>query len=414
MTGLPEGISLFRREVVERRANVLYGTTLLPPTRLFSALTWGVVALVSGIVVALLTARYTPHVAASGRLVHQPGDALVNSPRAGTVTRLFVADGTPVEAGAALLEIQSDRPSSLPVSIELQVLEGLRAEAASLQQQIGTERVLLESELRAVQWELSGIERNRERLDEVHLLARRKQDMADAALSRASDLAGRGLLPRTAVESAELDALASRIAVREVEQRRSQEHSARLARLARAEALPLLMRQRVAELERQAGAVALRLTEAEGQRVGVLRAPIAGRLARTQVSVGQSVTVGTELLTLIPQDARLQAELMLPTRAAGFVSAGMSVRIRYDAFPFQQYGQQPGTVLGLDGSASESRSSPGNPVYRVAIAIPSESIVAADGPVPLRAGMTLRADILQKPRRVIDWLMDPLHTLRAG
>lgn len=414
MTGLPQGLPLFRREVVERRSNVLYGTTLLPPPRLYSLLSWGAVAMVAGIVAALMGARYTPHIAASGWLVHDPGDAVISSPRAGTVTRIFESDGATVEAGAALIEIQSDRPSSLPISIELQILESLRTEASSLAQQIRTEEALLKSEQRTVQSELLAIDGNLARLADMLALAGRKRAMADAAKDRTADLVGRGLLPRTALESAESETLAARIAVREIEQRQSQETAARLARQARAETLPLLARQQIADLERLASAVAVRLTEAESQRAGVLRAPITARVTRILVSQGQSVTAGTELLTLVPKGARLQAELMIPTRAAGFVSAGMPVRIRYDAFPFQQFGQHPGTVQSVDGAVIGTGQRPGDPAYRVSIAISGQSIRAADGPVPLRAGMTLQADILQQQRRIMDWLVDPLQALRPG
>jgi transposase len=67
------------------------------------------------------------------------------------------------------------------------------------------------------------------------------------------------------------------------------------------------------------------------------------------------------LLTLVPDDARLEAEAFLPHREAGFVHEGQHAEVKLEAFPFTRYGTVPGTVQlvsreatgpGADGACS--------------------------------------------------------------
>ena len=43
-------------------------------------------------------------------------------------------------------------------------------------------------------------------------------------------------------------------------------------------------------------------------------------------------------LSIVPDDDVLEAQLLVPARAIGFVAAGQTVHISYDTFPFQQFG----------------------------------------------------------------------------
>ncbi len=52
-------------------------------------------------------------------------------------------------------------------------------------------------------------------------------------------------------------------------------------------------------------------------------------------------------------------------------------------------------------------------VYRVTVAIDHQTIEAYGKAVPLQAGMTLTADIILEKRSLIQWLLDPLLSLRG-
>ena len=159
----------------------------------------------------------------------------------------------------------------------------------------------------------------------------------------------------------------------------------------------------------------------------VITAPHAGTLTALRATSGGGVGVSDPLMTLVPAGARLEARLYGPSRAIGFVRPGQRVRLRYDAFPHQKFGQYTGTVKTVSRttvSAAELAAGRGTleglavaadePVYRVTVTLDTQSATAYGAPAALQPGMTIEADVLIETRRVYQWVLDPLYALRGG
>ena len=154
--------------------------------------------------------------------------------------------------------------------------------------------------------------------------------------------------------------------------------------------------------------------EADG---GVLvKAPLAGLVAHRFVEPGQAVQAGQPLLSLLPEGARLQAQLQVPSRAIGFIRPGDRVRLRYQAYPFQKFGHQGGRVARISRSAVPpvAGAPSSEPHYRILVALDRQDVLAYGRPEPLRPGMLLEADILGERRKLHEWLLEPLYSLRGG
>src|SRR5213075_923260 len=117
----------------------------------------------------------------------------------------------------------------------------------------------------------------------------------------------------------------------------------------------------------------------------VVRAPQDGVVTAVQADTGQTVTPGVALASLLPADARLQAHLFAPSSAVGFVRADQVVQLRYQAFPYQKFGQQAGAVTQVSRSplqASElaglslpaAASAGGEPLYRITVTLERQSV----------------------------------------
>jgi len=122
------------------------------------------------------------------------------------------------------------------------------------------------------------------------------------------------------------------------------------------------------------------------------------------------------LLTILPAQAELEAQLLVPSRAIGFIEAGQSVALRYQAFPYQRFGSAHGRVKAID----KTLISPGEttlpvsldePVYRVTVALSEQSIKAYRQQLNLQSGMLLDADVWLDRRRIIQWVFDPLFSV---
>ncbi len=69
-------------------------------------------------------------------------------------------------------------------------------------------------------------------------------------------------------------------------------------------------------------------------------------------TAGTVVQPNAVLLTLVPQDDILRAEVWVSNQDIGFVRAGQLVKVKLAAFPFQKYGMVEGTVEHVSADAS--------------------------------------------------------------
>jgi membrane fusion protein len=131
---------------------------------------------------------------------------------------------------------------------------------------------------------------------------------------------------------------------------------------------------------------------------------------------GQNATTTTPLLSILPADAELEAQLLVPSRSIGFISVNQTVALRYQAFPYQRFGTYRGRVIEISKTLINSGDTTlpvplQEPAYRVTVTLDSQSVNAYQKQVLLQAGMLLDADVLLDHRRLIEWVFDPLYSL---
>jgi membrane fusion protein len=150
----------------------------------------------------------------------------------------------------------------------------------------------------------------------------------------------------------------------------------------------------------------------------VLKAPVSGTIASVEANAGSFAAPQKLLMTVLPKNSSLAAEVFVPSRAVGFIQPGQSVLLAYDAFPQQKFGTFEGTVKRISEFVLLPSEIPQTfPVreatYKVQIEIQSSSIETSIGSARLRPGMLLAAEIVLEKRNLIDWLMEPLRTRRT-
>src|SRR5690606_29609470 len=134
------------------------------------------------------------------------------------------------------------------------------------------------------------------------------------------------------------------------------------------------------ELEREIEQIEQERIEVGSEGEFAISAPIDGLIAARPVKVGETVEVGQPILSILPIDARLEAELLVPSRAIGFIDPGDRVLMRYESYPYQKFGHQPGTVLKISHSAlsdnyvATKTSAQVEPQYRVTVKLDRQDI----------------------------------------
>jgi membrane fusion protein len=180
----------------------------------------------------------------------------------------------------------------------------------------------------------------------------------------------------------------------------------------------LRSRAQVEQVERQISELRQGLTQVEAARETVVRAPMTGVVTNVAVNRGQSVAADAPLATVLPKGSGMHVELLVPTRAIGFLRQGQAVVLRYEAFPHERFGQYRGliTEIGRNVWTAGERIGPlsaREPVYRVDVKLESQSVKALDQEFALRPGMLVNADLLLEKRTLLEWIFEPVLQLKG-
>ncbi|HEY9729279.1 MAG TPA: HlyD family efflux transporter periplasmic adaptor subunit [Chroococcales cyanobacterium] len=144
-----------------------------------------------------------------------------------------------------------------------------------------------------------------------------------------------------------------------------------------------------------------------------LYAPVNGTISSLNIpNSGEVVQPGQTLAEVAPQNAPLVLSASLPNREAGLIKVGMPVRVKLDAFPYQDYGTIPGKVISISSDAKPDEKL-GN-IYRVNVELDKHHVTANNRPVYFKAGQTGSADIILRRRRIADILFEPIRQLQKG
>lgn len=182
--------------------------------------------------------------------------------------------------------------------------------------------------------------------------------------------------------------------------------------------LPSEQQQQLAVLDSDISRLKQQQTELNARGELLITAPITGRVTNLMAETGNNVQMGLPLLTIMPDNAELQAVLLVPTRAYGFVMPGQRTRLRFDAFPYQRFGLYEGEVIKTAQAIVlpnevDMPVAVQEPVYRVEVALASQHIRAYGNTVPLQSGMLLSADIVLEQRSLLAWLFEPILSLKG-
>jgi len=173
------------------------------------------------------------------------------------------------------------------------------------------------------------------------------------------------------------------------------------------------------QLRSNLSTIAQNITQLHGQRAYILKANSAGVVSNLQISEGQEAATNVPLLTITPTGSELEAELLVPARAIGFVEVGQTVKMLYSAFNFQKFGLYDATITEVSQTVLLPNELTGvvihaqEPMYRVTAKLDKQNIEAYGKALSLKEGISLEADIKLAERTLLEWLLEPLFSLKG-
>ena len=149
----------------------------------------------------------------------------------------------------------------------------------------------------------------------------------------------------------------------------------------------------------------------EGNSMAV-PAPCAGTVVKLHARQAGAVVDENDLLAeLVCTGEPLQAELMLPERGLALVRVGQPVKLLYDAFPYERYGVQYGTLRWLSPASS---SGPQGAAFRAFADLGAESVGVQGQARAVLPGMTGRAAVIVGRRSLASYAVEPVRRLRES
>lgn len=410
--------NLFRPEALSHHQREWLGSIQLIRPVSLTVLTLLVVITTVVVAAFLMLGEYTNKAHVSGYLAPDRGVIRLVAPQSGSVLESHVTEGGAVHRGDVLfvLAVGSSSPSG---DTQGAVQSSLRARERSLQDAAQQRLQLERTQTSALDAQIADMRHEIEAMAGEAALQRQRLGLAQDALTQYQSLQNENFVSSAQVRTKAEDVLGVKAQLQGLERQRAAREREIAALLAQRNELPLHTRAAQGEIERDLALIAQQDAENEARRRIVVRAPQDGIVSGVLAAPGQAVTPAAALASLLPADAKLQAVLLAPSSAVGFVRANQTVQLRYQAFPYQKFGHQAGEVAQVSRSPLQSAelaglplpasiSLAGEPLYRITVNLDSQSVAAYGQAQPLSPGMQLEADVMLDRRRLIEWLFEPV------
>ena len=183
--------------------------------------------------------------------------------------------------------------------------------------------------------------------------------------------------------------------------------------------IELEIQQRIKQLELETTQIEAKIAETDNLLLSAktklkqkfFKAPVDGLVSSLDLqNPGTVIQAGQTIAEIAPKGMPLLLSAILPNREAGFVKEGMPVRIKFDAYPYQDYGVISGKIVSISADA-ETNDQLGE-IYRVKVELDRDYITENRQKIEFKAGQTATADIVIRRRRIVDVLLEPIRQLQ--
>ncbi|OJY47465.1 HlyD family secretion protein [Sphingomonas sp. 67-41] len=394
----------------------MHGEIILTQSVSISLLVAAIVAIAAAALAWVMLGSYARTETVRGILVTERPSAKVAAPASGVVAELAVREGSVVRRGDRLAVINLDRHAASGGAVLADGIASIGARQSLAREQItlnarrgAADRERLTTAMATASQQARDIEGQIQLQEDV---VRSNQSMFD----QIAKVVERGFVSKVEMERRRQNLIASQQSLAGLRQQLTQKRADANAARAQLAGLSADAARGESEIRASLQSLSQQRMQMEGERAYVITAPISGRVTAIQAGVGKLAPTQAPLLTIVPADTSLKAELFAPTRAIGFVRSGQETRILYDAFPYQRFGSFPGKIQAISRIVIDPREVDlpvklEEPVYRVTVSLDRQAIDAYGEKIGLQPGMALEATIILERQGFLDWLLKPLHAI---
>lgn len=431
----PLNSPLFRPEVTAALGSQWMGAIRLAQP-ISAWLIAGVALFVAAALIAFLSlGSMTKKARVTGITVPTAGNISIAAPNAGILIQSHVKEGDVVQAGQVLFTLSTQRQNSQG-EITALIAHQLRArQDALIAEQRLRESAMQEKKL-ALQQRLTNLQSESDQIDQEINLAKRRLNLSQQSVDKFQTLQNSGYVSSAQTQQKLEENIDLSTRLSNLQRIKMQLQANQVNLQAEINTLANSLATELAQLNRAKAALQQEIAENNNRHSSQIVAPQAGMLTAITNQTGQNINGGQVLATIIPamgannfkDQQALEVHLYAPSKTAGFVSAGQQVLIRYNAYPYQKFGLQAGTVMDVSNTPFAPNELPqhlastilsnaqqnilgfnsNEALYRIKVQLKQQSILAYGQAQAIKPGMTLEADVVQDRRKIWEWIIEPV------
>ncbi|HEY9981021.1 TPA: HlyD family efflux transporter periplasmic adaptor subunit [Neisseria meningitidis] len=413
---------LFRKEVFVAQQNKWTGQVILTRPFSFLFLTFCAFLIALCIIIFLIFGSYTNKTTVEGQLLPTMGVVRVYSSDIGTITHKFVEDGNFVKAGEPLFKLSTSRfgekgnvqaklaaEANLKKTLALQELERLKRIHQNEQKNVHNNIHRLNNQLENIKQQITG--------------QNRQICLAEKTLNKNKFLASQGAVSQQDKMTAESHLLEQRSRLESLKREQNNAIRELDEQKITLSSLPERHKTELSQLNRAITEMNQEILDFDLKSEQTIRASKSGYISTINVDIGQQVEPSKLLLSIVPEQTELVANLYIPSKAVGFIKPKDKVVLRYQAYPYQKFGHATGEIISVARTALGKQELSGlgiiftnptllnEPAYLVKVKLEKQTIKAYGENKPLQIGMILEADILHERKKLYEWVLDPLYSI---
>ncbi|MGB0938643.1 MAG: HlyD family efflux transporter periplasmic adaptor subunit [Colwellia sp.] len=415
-------MSLFRKEAVSHQEERLTGTITLAQPLSIKLTVFILASIAIAIVTFLFTAEYSRKETVRGFLMPNKGVIKSFANQGGTIEDLLVKEGDIVEKGQALAIMISHQNSADGLSLSSKLQQQLISQLTLLDEEVSQYQSIQVKENQNLENQETALKNEKLALESQLTLSNEKLELLLAQQRDIEQLNSSGFISKFEKENKQQALLEAKQEKQNIARLLLQQNN-QITQTAFEQAnLPQLYTLRINSLLREKADIENRLAQVKNSHSYTVTASHAGTVTGIQVVEGETLSPSKAqskpLLHILPKGSELVAELLLPTRSAGFIAKGQTSRLRFDAFPYQRFGFIESEITRIDRAliAPNEVQLPialQEPVYRLRAKLTKQQVQAYGQAFELKSGMLFEADIMLEQRTLIEWLLEPIYSLKG-
>ncbi|MBW4552878.1 MAG: HlyD family secretion protein [Aphanocapsa sp. GSE-SYN-MK-11-07L] len=374
---------------------------------------------------------------ARGRLEPKNRTLKLDAPVAGTVTAVRVKEGKTVKAGQVLLELESElaRSELQQAQAKLEAQLDRIAQFESIRHQLGisiqAQRLQSQAQQSSQRTQLNQTQRQLNASKKAYALAKHRLVSEKVEVQRYQKLSQNGVV--AAVKLAEVKRLqdesqqAFNQVQADVEQttfeiKKQQSNYQEVSQTGELSVLEI--DRRLKEIQSQIADTRADSVQTQKQiqalqfqiQQHILKAPTNGTVFQLSIqNPGAVLQPGQAIAQVAPEKTELIFRAQMPSQESGFLRVGAPVKLKFDAYPFQDYGIVPGRLRWISPDSKMVETDHGKvETFELEIVLDQTYIQNQNKRVVLTPGQTATAEVIVRQRRVIDFILDPFKKLQKG